>query len=87
MVWGLGGETRPATRFSRAAMVHIDKRPDAAAADADQKTSHSLSFVLGGVFSPCGPVFLGLLLTVAVLALVTLTVFLHLEHKSENDPS
>jgi len=29
------------------------------------------------------PVFLGLLLTVAVLALVTLTVFLHLEHKSE----
>ncbi len=29
------------------------------------------------------PVFLGLLLTVAVLALVTLTMFLHLEHKFE----
>ncbi len=33
------------------------------------------------------PVFLGLLLTVAVLALVTLTVFLHLEHKSEKRQS
>ncbi len=31
------------------------------------------------------PVFLGLLLTVAVLALVTLTAFLHLEHKSEKE--
>ncbi len=33
------------------------------------------------------PIFLGLLLTVAVLALATLTVFLHLEHKSEKKQS
>ncbi len=33
------------------------------------------------------PVFLGLLLTVAILALVTLTAFLHLEHKSEKQQS
>ena len=33
------------------------------------------------------PVFLGLLLTVAVLALVTLTLFLHLEHKFEKKQS
>ncbi len=33
------------------------------------------------------PIFLGLLLTVAVLALVTLTVFLHLEHMSEKKQS
>ena len=29
------------------------------------------------------PVFLGVLLTVAVLALITMTAFLHLEHQSE----
>ena len=33
------------------------------------------------------PVFLGVLLTVAVFALVILTVFLHLEHKSEKKQS
>jgi len=33
------------------------------------------------------PVFLGVLLTVAVLALVTLTLFLHLEYKSEKKQS